>query len=106
MEASFNPDIVDHMIKVPDAASLAAMTVLARMLGRRPGGSTGTAFYGVLELARDMVAVGHSGSIVTLICDSGERYIDSYYNPDWLQANDIDISPHVEHLEALLGLAG
>ena len=32
-------------------------------------------------------------AIVTLICDSGERYLDSYFNPDWLEAQRIDITP-------------
>mgnify|MGYP002129470071 CR=1 FL=1 len=53
----------------------------------------GTNLFGVCELASGMVARGEQGAIVTLICDSGERYLDSYFNPDWLEAQRIDITP-------------
>ena len=42
---------------------------------------------------------GREGAIVTLICDSGERYLDSYFNPDWLAAQGIDIAPWVERYQ-------
>jgi cysteine synthase A len=84
VEPSFLPSVVDHMIRVPDAASLAAMRVLSRLLNRKVGGSTGTNFHGVLDLARQMRNNGEHGSIVTLICDSGERYLNTYYNEQWL----------------------
>jgi cysteine synthase A len=84
VEASFLPEIVDRMIKVPDAVSLAALAELGRLLGRRCGGSTGTNFAGVLALAAEMHASGREGSIVTLICDGGERYRGTYYDEAWL----------------------
>ena len=37
--------------------------------------------WGVLQLAARMREEGRTGSIVTLLCDSGERYLESYYNP-------------------------
>ncbi|WP_324274004.1 PLP-dependent cysteine synthase family protein [Blastococcus brunescens] len=46
VEPSFVPTIVDRMICVPDAASLAAMRELERTTGRRAGGSTGTNLWG------------------------------------------------------------
>lgn len=36
---------------------------------------------------------GLSGSVVTLLCDSGERYLDTYYNAEWVQANIGDVEP-------------
>ena len=72
--ASFIRDVVDRMIEVPDLDSVAAMRVLSQMLGRKIGPSTGTNFIGVLALRREMLARGETGSIVSLICDSGERY--------------------------------
>ncbi|MGY4282863.1 cysteine synthase A [Bradyrhizobium sp. LM2.7] len=41
-EPSFVPGVVDRMMKIPDAASIAAMNVLSRRLRRAVGGSTGT----------------------------------------------------------------
>jgi cysteine synthase A len=30
---------------------------------------------------------------VTLLCDSGERYLETYYNTDWVKANIGDVAP-------------
>ena len=54
----FVPTIVDRMICVPDAASLAAMRELERVTGRRAGGSTGTNLWGAFQLVAEMVAAG------------------------------------------------
>lgn len=87
VEPSFIPTVVDHMIRVPDAGSFAAMKTLSKLLNRRVGGSTGTNFWGALQLAQEMKEQDLTGSIVTLICDSGDRYQDTYYNDAWLEKN-------------------
>ncbi|HKE94455.1 MAG TPA: pyridoxal-phosphate dependent enzyme, partial [Povalibacter sp.] len=102
VEASFIPGCVDGMVKVPDALSLAAMRYISTRLGRRVGGSTGTNFIGVLEIARRMRAADQTGSIVTILCDSGERYSHSYYNPDWYPKCGIDVATADAALEAAL----
>jgi cysteine synthase A len=98
VERSFIPHCVDAMIKVPDALSLAAMRHVSATLGRRVGGSTGTNFVGVLHAAARMRAEGRNGSIVTILCDSGERYAHSYYNRDWYLQRGI---PIVENDDAI-----
>ena len=90
-EASFIPGCVDAMTQVPDALSLAAMRHVSAVLGRRVGGSTGTNFVAVLALAQRMVASCQRGAIVTILCDSGERYAHSYYHPPWYAEQGIDI---------------
>ena len=45
VEPSFVPSVIDQMIKVPDAASLAAIHCLEALLRRKAGGSTGTNLY-------------------------------------------------------------
>ena len=90
-EPSFIAGCVDAMVKVPDALSLAAMRYVNRRLGRRVGGSTGTNFVGVLRVAQALRARGETGSIVTILCDGGERYAHSYYNPDWYAAEGIEV---------------
>jgi cysteine synthase len=87
------------MMQVPDAASFAAMRFLHTTFGRRYGGSTGTSLYGALKIVAEMQERGQEGSVVTLICDSGDRYGDTYYSDDWLSGNGIDIAPHLETLE-------
>lgn len=91
VEPSFIPGCIDAMAKVPDALSLAAMRYVSGRLGRRVGGSTGTGFIGVLRTAYAMHAAGQSGSIVTILCDGGERYTRSYYDPAWYARNGIDV---------------
>ena len=90
VEPSFVPTVIDRMLRVPDAMSFAAALDLSARLGRRVGPSTGTNFAGALHLAREMAARGEAGSIVTLICDAGERYHDTLFAPDWLAAQALD----------------
>ena len=92
-EPSFIPDVIDEMMRVPDAASIATMQWLETILGRKVGASTGTNMWGVLQLAARMRDEGRTGSIVTLLCDSGERYLETYYNADWVKANIGDVAP-------------
>ncbi|GAB6259960.1 PLP-dependent cysteine synthase family protein [Photobacterium sp. R1] len=100
VEPSFIPDVVDEMRTIPDAASIATILWLEKLLGRKAGASTGTNLYGVLQLASEMKARGETGSIVTLLCDSGERYLDTYFNPDWVEANIGEIQPYFDQLSA------
>lgn len=101
-EPSFVPGVVDRMMKVPDAASVAAMNVLTRRLRRPVGGSTGTNFLALCRLAAEMRQQGQTGSLVTLICDSGERYRQTYYEPQWLSARGLDPAPYEAALSAFL----
>jgi len=95
VEPSFIPSVIDRMIRVPNAASYGALHFLEQVLGRKCGGSTGTNLYGVAELSAEMHARGAAGSIVTLICDDGNRYLESYYDRAWLARQRIDIAPWV-----------
>ncbi|MGI2171502.1 PLP-dependent cysteine synthase family protein [Shewanella sp. MF05960] len=87
VEPSFIAGVVDSMLQIPDAASVATILWLEQLIGRKTGASTGTNLYGALLLATQMRQAGETGSIVTLICDAGERYLDTYYNPQWIDAN-------------------
>jgi cysteine synthase A len=98
VEPSFVPGVVDRMIAIPDAASIAAMRFCSQVTGRLVGGSTGTNLWGSLRLAAEMRRTGARGSIVTLLCDSGERYGNTYYDDAWLRTNGIDITPYAETL--------
>ena len=100
VEASFLPQVIDAMCKVPDALSLAAMHYLARRLGRRVGGSSGTNLIGALLAAQRMVATGERGSVVAILCDSGERDATTYYDPTWLAAQGFALEPLVEQIAA------
>ena len=92
VEPSFLPDVVDRMMTVPDAASIAAARHVSAVLGRRVGPSTGTNLWGAFGLLAEMVADGRSGSVVTLIADSGDRYTDTYFSDEWLASAGLDPS--------------
>ena len=101
VEASFQPRVIDRMMQVPDAASLATIHWLEGMLGRKCGGSTGTNVWAALHLMAEMREAGRAGSVATLICDGGERYLDTYYNPGWLEAQGLDLAPHLDTIARL-----
>ena len=99
VEQSFVPTVIDRMQRVPDAASIAAMRWCSRMMGRSVGGSTGTNLWGALGVVARMRAEGQLGSVVTLLCDGGERYARTYYDDVWLRERGLDIEPYAAALE-------
>ncbi|GAA0354445.1 PLP-dependent cysteine synthase family protein [Bowmanella denitrificans] len=102
VEPSFVPSVVDDMLQVADGASIATMLWLENLLGRKVGPSTGTNMWGALIKADEMRRQGKGGSIVTLLCDSGERYLETYYNKDWVAQNIGDCSPNQQALQQML----
>jgi len=102
VEPSFLPDIVDRMIRVPDAASIATMRLVRARTGRSVGGSTGTNVWGALLLVAEMLSRGERGSVVTLICDGGDRYAGTYYSDAWVREEGLDLAPYSEALETFL----
>ncbi|WP_069812864.1 PLP-dependent cysteine synthase family protein [Streptomyces sp. TP-A0874] len=102
MEPSFVPGAIDRMMKVPDAASVAAVRALERAIGRKAGGSTGTGLWSALKIVSEMVGEGRTGSVVSLICDAGDRYLDKYYSDRWLAEQGLDIEPYSAAIDVLL----
>jgi cysteine synthase A len=101
VEKSFVPTVIDRMIRVPDAASVAATLWLERWLGRRCGPSTGTNLIGALALADELAGAGRRGAIAALICDAGERYAETIYDPAWRTAQGLDLAPWSDALAAM-----
>ena len=87
------------MIRVPDAASYATLRFLEKLLSRRCGGSTGTNLYAAFQIISELNADGREASIVSMICDGGERYLDTYYNDAWLEQRGFDIAPYLAQLD-------
>lgn len=102
VEPSFIPDLVDSVVRVPDGASIAAMRYCSDRLGQRVGGSTGTALWAALHIISIMRDGHESGSVVSIICDQGERYLDTYYDDGWLAGQDIDPAPYAERLRRFM----
>jgi cysteine synthase A len=102
VEASFLPGVLDAMVKVPDVWSLGAMHSLSVRLGRRVGASTGTNLVAALACAQSLKARGVAGSIVTLLCDDGQRYRHSYFDDDWLRENDLECESQSNAIDTLM----
>jgi cysteine synthase A len=103
VEASFIPTLVDRMLEVCNLDSVAAMRVLSDLLGRKVGPSTGTNFVGMLTLATEMVEQGQQGSILSLLCDAGERYLPTYHDAAWVAQNLGDCTAAQQRIQAQLG---
>ncbi len=102
VEPGFVFEVVDAVVEVPDEHSIAAAWLLEDLFGRRYGGSSGTNLVACLQLAAAMRARGEHGSIVSLLCDRGERYEGTLFDPAWLRGRGVDPSGALQHLRACL----
>ena len=98
VEPSFVLEVVDTVIEVADAASCAGAWLLEEISGRRFGGSSGTNLVASLTLACRMHEAGKRGSIVTLLCDRGERYADTIFDREWLAHQGLGIDAWLDAL--------
>lgn len=103
VEPSFVRGVIDRMVAVEDAESIGAMRALSDALGRRVGGSTGTNLWACMAIAEEMRTKGETGSIVTLLCDGGERYATTYYDDAWLRQFGSGWQEAAEKVKAFLG---
>ena len=67
---------------------LLAVFDLAEHEGLVMGGSTGINVAGAIRLARDL---GPGHTVVTILCDQGQRYQSKIYNPDFLAERGLPI---------------
>ena len=101
VEPSFLASVIDRMIQVPDSASLAAMQLLEASIGRSVGPSTGTNLWGSLQIIAGMRSAQQTGSVVSLICDGGERY-GQLHTAEGLAEAGLDPSEHLNMLTRFL----
>ncbi|WP_433524621.1 PLP-dependent cysteine synthase family protein [Nocardia pseudovaccinii] len=99
VEPSFIGQVVDRMIEVPDVASIATARLASRAIGRRVGGSTGTNLWGAFALIAEMISAGRAGSVVTLLCDGGDRYAGTYFDDAWVEAQGMNLTEPAAILE-------
>jgi cysteine synthase A len=79
---------VDTQFRISDEAGLEQVFGLLRSEGLCVGLSSGINVAGAMALAREM---GPGKTIVTLLCDSGMRYLSTLFNPAWLEAKGLPV---------------
>ncbi len=81
---------IDTQFRISDEAGLAQVWRLLMDEGLCLGLSSGINVAGAVELARQM---GPGHTIVTILCDSGFRYLSTLFNADWLTAKGLSVPP-------------
>jgi cysteine synthase A len=81
---------VDHAYEIPDGEALPYVFDLLEYEGLCMGGSTAINIAGAVRLARDL---GPGKTIVTVLCDYGNRYQSKLFNPEFLKAKGLPV-PH------------
>ncbi|GHC62026.1 cysteine synthase A [Neogemmobacter tilapiae] len=78
----------DFSYRIPDAEALPIVFDLLQEEGLCMGGSTGVNIAGAIRMARDL---GPGKTIVTILCDQGQRYQSKLYNPAFLRSKDLPV---------------
>jgi cystathionine beta-synthase len=86
-------DQIDEFRQVSDRASMAMARRLAREEGILAGGSSGLNVAVALDIARELD--DPKALIVTLLCDTGERYLSKVFNDEWMQENQLLEVPRI-----------
>jgi len=84
-------DSIDEFRQVADRTSLMMARRLAREEGILSGGSTGLNVALALDIARELD--DPEALIVTILCDTGERYLSKVFNDEWMQENQMLEAP-------------
>ncbi|MGD9899854.1 MAG: pyridoxal-phosphate dependent enzyme [Calditrichaceae bacterium] len=79
-------NLIDDIIQVNDKDSFMTARDLARNEGIFAGGSSGSAVWGALQIAKK---AGPGKNILTILPDTGFRYLSKLYNDEWMQDNGL-----------------
>ena len=79
---------VDHPFQIPDEEALPIVFDLLKHEGLCLGGSSGINVAGAIRLAREL---GPGHTIVTVLCDGGQRYQSKLFNPEFLREKNLPL---------------
>jgi cystathionine beta-synthase len=100
LPTSLHWDVIDEWVVVSDKDAMQMARRLSRDEGLFVGGSTGVNVVAALEVARRLD--DPNALVVTILADTGERYLSKVYNEEWLRENQLidDERPTVGRLVA------
>jgi cysteine synthase A len=84
---------VDEAFQIPDGEAIPVVFDLLEREGLLMGTSTGVNVAGAIRLAR---AMGRGHTIVTVLCDGGQRYASRLFNPEFLRSKNLPVPPWLE----------
>jgi len=96
---SLDFDVVDEWMTVSDADSFRTARRLTREEGIFIGGSGGLNVFSALEVARRLD--DPEALVVTILCDTGERYLSKLYDDTWMRENQMMAAERVTAGELL-----
>src|SRR5687767_14082472 len=85
--------VIDDFQTVTDKESFAMARRLTREEGLFVGGSSGLITHVALRVAREVN--DPNAFVVTVLCDTGERYLSKLYSDEWMRENQMLDSPRV-----------
>lgn len=77
-------DVLDDMYQVTDKIAIEWAKKIALEEGLIAGGSSGANVWAAVKLARE---ISRETNIVTLICDTGLKYVSTIFNDEWVKKN-------------------
>ena len=88
MVKAFHKEYVDYVIRVYDNDAFKTARRLARQEGILCGGTTGAHLWAAMKVAKEL---DENSIIVTLACDSGQRYLTKMYSEGWMKSQGFDL---------------
>jgi cystathionine beta-synthase len=100
MPSTFDPSVVDRYVRVSDRDSFLTARAITRQEGILVGGSSGTAVFAALAIARELE--DPEATIVVLLPDSGRQYMSKLYSETWMLQHGMLDRPDVVRVEEVL----
>lgn len=79
-------DLLDDGVKVTDRAAFATCRAISHRLGLMLGGSAGGSVHAALTRLEEFPP---GSTVVTIVCDGGEKYLDTVFDDDWMAAREL-----------------
>ena len=92
--------LLDEGVKVTDTAAFNTARYLARKKSLLVGGSAGGVIWHALKMVDRLPP---DTTLVVLVCDGGEKYLDTVFDDDWMRARDLLDASIARELDLIFG---